>query len=76
MKRRAQCDGVDAARSAFFVGMDEEVDAKPARRLVAERDHLAEFPAGIDVQVRKGRLAEKERFARQCSITLEPLPIE
>jgi hypothetical protein len=45
--------------------MDQEVEAELARHRVAELDHLAELPPGIDVEDRKRDAAGKERLAGQ-----------
>ncbi len=60
----ARRDGRNAARQAFFVDMDAQVEPEAARRLVAEGDHLAEFPGGVDVQQRKGKRRGMERLQR------------
>ena len=53
------------------------VDAEPRGRLVAKRDHLAEFPGGVDVQQRKGQLAPaRTPSARRAASRAESLPIE
>ena len=58
-------DRADAARDAFGIGVHAQVDAGFGRAAVAERDHLAELPAGVDVQQRDRRLARRERLQQQ-----------
>ena len=58
-------DRVDAARHAVLVGVHDEVEAQLARGAIAEGDHVAELPGGIDVQQRERRLGRIERLARQ-----------
>ena len=41
------------------------VEPEPRRGRIAERDHLAEFPGGVDVQHRERRLCRVERLERQ-----------
>ncbi len=66
---RVQCrsggDWVDAAVEPLLVDMHDQVEAEPLRGCVAERDHLAEFPGGVDVQQREGRLRRIERLQRE-----------
>jgi hypothetical protein len=50
---------------ALLVDMDEQIEPEPRRRLVAKRDHLAEFPRRVDMQQRKRRLGGEERLHRQ-----------
>ena len=47
-----------------LVDVDDQIEAKPARRFVAEGDHLAELPGRIDVQQRKRRLGRIEGLHR------------
>src|SRR6516164_7109924 len=60
MQCRARGDRIDAARPPLVVGMDEEIDAEPARGVVSKCDHLAELPSGIDMEERERRLPGKE----------------
>jgi hypothetical protein len=45
--------------------MHDQIETEVARARVAERDHLAELPRGVDVQQRKWRLRRIERLERQ-----------
>ena len=56
---------VDAHLEPFGVDVHEQIEPEPLGGLVAERDHLAELPGGIDVQERKRRLGREERLQRQ-----------
>src|SRR5262249_10614759 len=57
---------IDAPAPAFFVGMNDEIEAEIARGGVAEFDHLAKLPSGIDVQQRKRRLRRIKGLHRQA----------
>jgi hypothetical protein len=48
-------DRIDALGDAFGVGVGVQDDAGLAGAAIAERDHLAEFPAGVHVQQRDRR---------------------
>ena len=65
VQRRARGERIDAARNAVLVDVDDQIETEPPRRLVAERDHLAEFPGRIDVQQRKRQRRGIERLDRQ-----------
>ena len=58
-------DGVDVVREALRVHMHDQFQPKLFHRPVAECDHVARLPAGIDVEQRKRRLLRPERLARQ-----------
>ena len=58
----AMGDRRDAVAHALLIGMHHEIDAEPLRLAVAEGDHLAELPGGIDVQQRERRLRRIERL--------------
>ena len=62
---RAVDEGTDAHLHALLVDMDDQVHAGLFSHLVAELDHFAEFPGGIDVHQRKGWLAGVKGFAGQ-----------
>jgi len=53
MHRRARGERIDAARDAIFIDVNEKIEIEAARRFIAERDHLAEFPGRIDVEHRE-----------------------
>ena len=55
-------NGRDALRHALLVGVHQQVDAELGGRPVAELDHLAELPGGVDVQDRERHLARRERL--------------
>ena len=58
-------DRADAARQTFLIGVHDELEAELGGATVAERDHVAELPGGIDVQQRKRQLRRIERLQRQ-----------
>ena len=55
----------DALAHAVLVGVHEHVHVAVRRDAVTERDHLAEFPGGIDVQQRHRRPGGIKRLAQQ-----------
>ena len=65
MQRRPRADRIDAALDAFLIDVHDQIEPEPFRRLVAKRDHLAEFPPRIDVEEREGRLCRIKRLPRQ-----------
>ena len=65
VERGRVIDGVDVIREPLRVHMHDQLQPELVHRPVAERDHVARLPAGIDVQQRKGRLLRPERLARQ-----------
>jgi hypothetical protein len=67
---------VDVARQAVVVGVHDQIEAKIARRLVAESDHLRKLPSRIDVQQRERRLGRPEGLARKMQQDRRVLPIE
>ncbi len=69
-------EGVDATGEALGILVDHEVEAKFAGHAISEGDHLAELPAGVDMQQRKGIGAGKKALRARCSMTEESLPIE
>src|SRR6187402_1157385 len=52
----------DAVAHALLVDMHHEIDAETLRLAVAEGDHLAELPGGIDMEERERRLRRVERL--------------
>ena len=56
---------LDAARQAVLVDMHDQVEPELRGAVIAERDHLAEFPGRVDVQQRERRLRRIERLERQ-----------
>src|SRR6185437_16686366 len=56
MDRRAVRERADALRDAFLVDVHDQLEAQSLRSLVAELDHLAEFPRRIDMEQRERRL--------------------
>ena len=63
MQAGAARDRVDAAREPIAIDVDDQFEPELFRARVAERDHLAEFPGGIDVQQRQRRFRRIERLA-------------
>ena len=61
----AVIERIDVARHTILVGVDDQLKTVPRRHRVAEFDHLAEFPGGIDMQHREGQLRGVESFQRQ-----------
>jgi hypothetical protein len=47
------CQRTDARRQAILIHMHDEPKSKLAGATIAERDHVAKFPRGIDVQQRR-----------------------
>src|SRR3546814_11138775 len=45
----------DAVTQAILVGMHDQVEPEVGDPAVAEGDHVAEFPGGVDMQQRKWR---------------------
>src|SRR5262249_34170056 len=62
VKLRAVGDWRNAALEPVRVGVNDEVEPELAHARVAERDHLAKFPGGVDVEKREGRLRGIERL--------------
>ena len=61
----AVADRADALRDAVGVGVHAQVDAGLGGAAIAEGDHLAELPAGVDVQQRDRRRRRCERLQQQ-----------
>src|SRR5262245_27450643 len=61
--RRRVVEWIDIASEPVMVGMDDEVESELARGAIAEGDHLAEFPCGVDMEQRERRLGRPERLA-------------
>src|SRR5262249_41138943 len=62
---RAADDRADAAGEPIAVDVNDQVQPKFTRALIAEGDHVAEFPGRIDVEQRKGWLCGMESFQRE-----------
>ena len=58
-------DRADAVRDALLVDVDDQVEAEPLCRLVAERDHVPELPRGVDMHEREGQWRRMKRFHRK-----------
>jgi hypothetical protein len=58
-------NGETPFRERLAVGVDDEIELERPRRRVAKRDHLAEFPGGIDMQHRQRNARRIERLARE-----------
>ena len=52
--------GLTPLGDAVRIDVDDEIEAELLRRLVAEVDHLAELPGGVDMHQREGRLRRIE----------------
>ena len=52
-------------RQPFLVGVDDQIQPEIAGGGVAERDHLAELPLGVDVQHRERHFRRIEGLARE-----------
>jgi len=61
----AVADRADALRQPERIDVDLQLDAVARRHRIAKRVHLAEFPAGVDVQQRDRRWRRKKRLAQQ-----------
>ena len=62
MDGRAVRERIDARGDALRVDVDQQLQTELRRHLIAERDHLAEFPGRIDVHQRKRRFRRIERL--------------
>jgi hypothetical protein len=58
-------DRVDTARQPVAVDADDQLKPELLCTRVAERDHLAKFPGGVDVQQRQRRFRRIERLAHE-----------
>src|SRR4029078_10027740 len=58
----AMGDWRDAVAHALLVDVHHEIDAEPLRLAVAEGDHLAKLPGGIDMEEREWRVCRVERL--------------
>ena len=65
MFRAAMNEWINPHRHAFRVFMHQQLAAVGFRRTIAELIHLAEFPAGIDMQQRERQRTWIKRLARQ-----------
>src|SRR6185369_13256395 len=74
INRRRMVERVDVARQAVVVGVHDQIEAKIARRLVAESDHLRKLPSRIDVQKRERWLGRPEGLARKMQQDRRVLP--
>ena len=59
---RAVGEGAHTCLEGFFVAFDDEVPSVVLGILVAEGDHLLEFPFGVDVHQGEGHFAGREGF--------------
>ena len=50
---RAVVEGVDVLLDAVGIDVDDEIEAEPLGGFIAEGDHVAELPAGIDMHQRE-----------------------
>src|ERR1044071_7087125 len=51
--RRPGRDRTDTVRNAFLIDIDNQVEAEPLCRLVAESDHVPELPRRVDMHERE-----------------------
>ena len=65
MHLRARSQRADPCGHTIGIDMDDQIETEAGHRLVAEADHLAEFPAGIDMQQRKRQSGRIKRLLRQ-----------
>lgn len=65
VQRRSGIDRVNAALDPILIYMHDQVDAEPLGRLVAEADHLAKLPGGIDMQQWERDLCRIEGLQRK-----------
>jgi hypothetical protein len=56
---------IDPHLQPLAVDVDVEIESQTLRGLVAKRDHLPEFPGGVDVQQRERQLRGIEGLHRQ-----------
>jgi len=63
--RGARVDRIDTALDAVLVYMNDQVEIKTPRRLVAELDHFAKLPRGVHVQQRKRKTRRMKGLQRQ-----------
>jgi hypothetical protein len=69
MQRGAGIERVDASGDAFGIGVNEQVAGRVLRTMrVAEGDHLAEFPARVDMKQRKTGFSGKNALRARCSM--------
>ena len=62
---RSAGNRIDAALEPVAVDVHDQIEIELARPRIAERDHFAEFPRGIDVQQRERQPRRIERLERQ-----------
>ena len=63
--REPLSNGLMPCAHAVLVDVDDQLEAELCGALVAERDHLAELPGGVDMQQREGDAARIKRLQRQ-----------
>ena len=57
--------GIDPLSDALLVGVDQKIKAVLLHGIVAEGDHIPEFPGGVYMEKRKGRLLRPEGLQGQ-----------
>ena len=57
--------GVDSLPDTLLIGVDQKVKAVLAHGMVAEGDHIPEFPGGVYMQKGKGRFLRPEGLQGQ-----------
>jgi hypothetical protein len=65
VERRAVADRPDAAFEPVLIDVDEEIELELPRHAVAEGDHVAELPGGVDMKQRERQPARMKGLARQ-----------
>src|SRR3984885_4347094 len=65
MARRTVAEWAYTRREPVAIDVNQKLETEFAHTLVAERDHLAKLPGGVDMQQRKRRLAGMESLHRQ-----------
>ena len=63
VKRGAGFDRADRASEAVFIDMNHQFQPQARRGCIAESDHVAEFPCGVDVKQWKRQLRRMEGLA-------------
>ena len=69
-------EGADPLFNAVLVDVHNKFEPEPFRGVVAELDHLFEFPGRIHMHKGEGRLRRVNAFIARCSITALSLPTE
>src|SRR5438445_3005883 len=62
VNRRAMDEGIDVHFQSLGINVHDEIEPQLLRHAITKLVHCAEFPRGIDVQQRKGRLGGMKRL--------------